>query len=136
MLLQSSDSQWLSTLAADLHCSLATGCSLFQQIQNIQAAFLGPPDSSPRDADRQGQKALSHVQESLAKLVHFIAALKVRSSKDRPGGGHVEIPAHTQHCYMYMRVHMSNNMFSCHPYGQAVLNDMKGVSGVHALQQQ
>ena len=68
--------------AADLHGSLAASCSLFQQVQNVEATLLCPPDSSPRDADGQGQKALGHVQESLAKPLLLLAALKVWTSKD------------------------------------------------------
>ena len=77
---------------ADLHGSLAAGRSLLQQVQNVQATLFRPPDSSPRDADGEGQEALSHVQESLAKLLLLLAALKVRTSKDRPGSGNIEIP--------------------------------------------
>lgn len=79
--------QWVGIVravqsAADLHGSLAASCSLLQKVQNVQATPFCPPHSSPRDADGQGQEALSHVQESLAKLLLLLAALKVWASKD------------------------------------------------------
>ena len=68
--------------AAHLHCSFAAGCRLFKQVQNVEATFLGPPDSSAWDADGQCQEALGHVQEGLAKLLNLFVALKVGPSKD------------------------------------------------------
>lgn len=65
-----------------LHGCLALGGGLLQDLNNVQAAFSGLPHSSARYADRQGQEALGHVQESCAKLLLFFFAGYVRTSKD------------------------------------------------------
>ena len=67
---------------AYLHGSLAASCSLLEQVQNVEAALLGLPHGCPRDADRQCQEALGHMQKGLPKLVYLFFALEVRPGKN------------------------------------------------------